>query len=63
MTKREVARKPSRMTANRVMGRDGGLVANAKSRRLSLDEMEAELARLGKGCPKIDTLALHQEGE
>lgn len=70
ITKRELARKPSRLTSIRpgeslqVEDREGGLiVTRQKRRRWTSAEIEAQIDRLGKGSPKIDTLSFLQEEE
>jgi hypothetical protein len=70
ISKRELSRKPSQLSAiqpgESVMVSDTGgglIVTRPKRRRLTLDEMDAELQRLAKGCPKVDSLTLLQEGE
>ena len=70
ITKRELTRKPSTLTAIQpgeclgVEDREGGLiVTRQKRRRLSADEMEVEIQRLSGDAPKLDTLAFLQEGE
>jgi hypothetical protein len=70
ISKREMTRRPSQLTAIRpgesiqVEDREGGLmVTRQKRQQVSPAEIEAEIERLtGKG-PKLDTLVLMQEGE
>lgn len=70
ITKRELTRKPSCLTAIRpgesvrVEDREGGLIiTRPKRRRWTAAEIEAEIDRIGKGAPQINTLAFLQEEE
>lgn len=70
ITKRELARKPSRLTSIRpgesvlIEDREGGLVVSRQKRRKwTSADIEEQIDRLGKGTPKIDTLAFLQEDE
>ena len=70
ITKRELTRKPSKLTSIRpgeslqIEDREGGLVVTRpKRRRWTATEIEAEIDRIGEGTPGIDTLAFLQEDE
>jgi hypothetical protein len=70
MTRRQLSREPSRLDKIRpgesvaVPDSKGGLiVTRPKKKRLSADELFAEVERMGAGCPPVDTLKILQEGE
>jgi hypothetical protein len=70
ISKRDMTRQPSKITRIRpgeslhIKDREGGLVVTrTKPKRMTFAEFEASVEDLGKGMPRLDTLALHQEGE
>jgi hypothetical protein len=70
MARRQLSREPSRLDKIKpgesvaVPDSKGGLVVTRpKRKKLSADELFAEVERLGAGCPPVDTLKTLHEGE
>ena len=70
MTRRQLSREPSKLDKIKpgesvvVPDSKGGLiVTRLKKRKMSADELFAEVDRLGAGCSPMDTLKVLQEGE
>lgn len=64
VTKRQFMRKPSVLSGLQpgqsivLKGKPSLVVSRPKERRMTIEEIEAEIDQLGEGCPKIDTLAV-----
>jgi hypothetical protein len=70
LTRRQLSREPSQLDKIKpgesvaVPDSKGGLiVTRPKKRKLSAEELFAEVDRLGADCPSMDTLKILQEGE
>ena len=70
MTKRDLSRNASKITTIKpgesveITDRKGRLTLTREKRvTITPDEMEAEVDRIGAGCPAIDTLVFLREGE
>jgi hypothetical protein len=70
MTRRQLSREPSQLDKIKpgesvaVPDSKGGLiVGRPKKSKLSVDELFADVERIGAGCPPMDTLKILQEGE